>query len=66
MVTKLIEMNNRSYYFWNDVIFIENFDPNLVKIDKKECQIDINMFFIGYIVKKLEYNIDRVNTLYLY
>ena len=66
MVTKLIEMNNRSYYFWNDVIFIENFDPNLVRIDKKECQIDINMFFIGYIVKKPKYSIDSVNPLYLY
>ena len=35
MVVKLIEMKNRSYYFWNDVIFLEDFDPKLVKIDKK-------------------------------
>ena len=48
------------------IIFVENFDPNLVKIDKKECQIHINMFFIGHIVKKYpECSIDSVNPLYL-
>ena len=39
----------------------------LLRIDKKESQVDvgIDMFFIGYIVKKPEYNIDSVNPLYL-
>ena len=64
MVVKLIEIKNRSYHFWNDIIFFENFDPNL---DKKESQADvgIDMFFIRYIVKKPEYKIDSVNPLYL-
>ena len=67
MVVKLVEIKNRSYYFWNDVIFFKDFDPELLKIDKKESQLNvgIDMFFIGYIVKKPEYNIDSINPLYL-
>ena len=58
-------MKNRSYYFWNDVVYLKNFDPELVKVDKKEPRIEIDLFFIGYILKKPEYNIDSVNPLYL-
>ena len=30
---KQIEIKNRTYYFYNDVINIEEFDSNLLKID---------------------------------
>ena len=30
-----INIKNRTYYFFNDMINIENFDSNLLKIDKK-------------------------------
>ena len=33
--TKQINIKNRTYYFYNDVIDIENFDAKLLKIDKK-------------------------------
>ena len=32
---KRINIKNRTYYFHNDVINIEEFDSNLLKIDKK-------------------------------
>ena len=32
---KQINIKNRTYYFYNDMINVENFDPNLLKIDKK-------------------------------
>ena len=32
---KEINVKNRNYYFFNDMINITNFDPNLLKIDKK-------------------------------
>ena len=32
MVTKQIKLKNRSYYFWNDQIWINNFDANNFKI----------------------------------
>ena len=32
---KQIKIKNRTYYFFNDMINIKNFDSNLLKIDKK-------------------------------
>ena len=32
---KLINIKNRTYYFYNDIIDLENFKSNLLKIDKK-------------------------------
>ena len=32
---KDIDIKNRTYYFYNDIINIKNFDPNNVKIDEK-------------------------------
>ena len=49
--TKQINIKNRTYYFYNDIIDIENFDANLLKFDKKSWK-DINIFDIGYVTKK--------------
>ena len=32
---KDINIKNRTYYFFNDIIDTENFDPNNIKIDEK-------------------------------
>ena len=64
---KQIEINNRTYYFYNDIINIEEFDSNLLKIDKKSYK-DIDIYYIGYItIKKIDdcENIYSVNPLYL-
>ena len=34
MTTKL-RYKNRTYYFYNDLINIKNFDPSMLKLDKK-------------------------------
>ena len=50
--TKQINIKNRTYYFYNDIIdMIENFDAKLLKIDKKSHK-DIDIFNIGYVTKK--------------
>ena len=50
---KQIEIRNWTYYFYNDIINIEEFDSNLLKIDKKSYK-DIDIYYIGYItIKKL-------------
>ena len=33
--TKEINIKNGTYYFYNDIIDLENFDTKLLKIDKK-------------------------------
>ena len=63
---KEINIKNRTYYFFDNIINIANFDPNLLKIDKKSYKnIDIN--HIGYItIKDSDYvKIKSVNPLYL-
>ena len=36
MVTiKQMSIKNRTYYFYNDLINIKDFDPSLLKLDKK-------------------------------
>ena len=65
MVVKLLEIKNRTYYFWNDTIKVEDFNPKLLKLDKKESPINITIYCIGYITKKAIYSINSVNHLYL-
>ena len=65
MVIQSLEIKNRSYYFWDDEIYIEDFDPRLLKLDKKESLLNIHIYYIGYVTKKKIYNINSVNALYL-
>ena len=63
MVTaKQMNIKNRVYYFYNDLINIKDFDPKLLKLDNK---MDIGIDYIGYVTKKDEYKINSVNPLYL-
>ena len=62
---KQINIKNRTYYFYNDIIDLENFISNLLKIDKKSYK-DVGIYNIGYItIKKNDENIYSVNPLYL-
>ena len=64
---KQIEIKNRTYYFYNDIINLKNFESNLLKIDKKYYK-GIDIYYIGYItIKKIGdcENIYSVNPLYL-
>ena len=35
MATKQIDIKKKTYYFYNDLINIKHFDPNMLKLDKK-------------------------------
>ena len=63
---KEIYIKNQSYYFFDDMINIDNFDPNLLKIDKKSYK-NIDIYYIGYItMRNSDYvKIKSVNPLYL-
>ena len=49
--TEQINMKNRTYYFYNDLINIKDFDSSLLKLDKKSFK-NISAYYIGYITKK--------------
>ena len=46
-----INIKNRTYYFYNDMINIKHFEPNLLKIDRKSYK-NIGIYSIGYITIK--------------
>ena len=64
VATKQLNIKNRTYYFYNDLINFKDFDLGLLKLDKKSS-MDISIYYIGYVTKKPEYNINSVNPLYL-
>ena len=65
MVIKSLKIKNQSYCYWNDIIFIDDFDIRYLKIAKRESQIGVDIYYIGYVVNKLEYDINSVKPLYL-
>ena len=66
-LVKQIDIKNRTYYFYNDMINIKKFDSDLLKINKKSYK-DIGIYNIGYnTIKKIDdsENIYSINPLYL-
>ena len=64
---KQIEIKNRTYYFYKDMINLKKIESNLLKIDKKHLK-NIDIYYTGYITtKKIDdcESIYGVNPLYL-
>ena len=59
--TKQANIKNRTYYFYNDIIDLENFDAKLLRIDKKSYK-DIGIYNIGYVTKKKIGNCMNINS----
>ena len=57
---KQINIKNRTYYFYNDMINIKNFESNMLKIDKKHYK-GINIYYIRCITIK---RIDDYENIY--
>ena len=65
--TRQINIKNRTYYFYNDQINLNDFDASMLKVDKKSYK-DIDIYYIGYVTFKEIANcnnINSVNPLYL-
>ena len=64
VTTKQMNIKNRTYYFYNDLIESKDVNPKLLKLDKKTCK-DTAIYYIGYVTKNPEYKINSENSLYL-
>ena len=64
--TSKIDIKNRTYYFFNDIVNINNFDPNNIKIDENSYTNTL-IYYIRYVtIKDSKYvKINIVNPLYL-
>ena len=61
---KQIEIKNRTYYFYNDMIKLKNFESNLLKIDKKHYK-GIDIYHVRYITIKKLVIVKVLSTLHL-
>ena len=64
---KEINIKNRTYYFYNDIINLDEFDKSKMKVDRKDFN-DIDIYYLGIDHKKKNSKcnvINSVNLLYL-
>ena len=57
MTTKQLDIKNRTYYFFNDLINVLNFEPINLKLDKKHGKTLI--FIILVILIKIDLKIGK-------
>ena len=65
MNLKSLKIKNESYYFWEDQVYLKNFDKKFVKVVKRKSRIDAKIYYVSYEVKKPQYGKNSVNSLYL-
>ena len=52
---KQIDIKNRTYHFYNDIIDLDEFGGSKIKVDKNED--DIGIYYLGYEYKKKLQNV---------
>ena len=65
MSIESLKIKNQSYYYWNDIVYIDDFDIKYYKINNRESRVGVDIYYIGYVLYKLEYIANSVVTLYL-
>ena len=64
MAIRQLNIKGRRYYFSSDLITIKNFNINNLNLDKKGV-LGNEVYYIGYITKKPQWDVNSVNPLYL-
>ena len=64
MSVKSLKIKNESMFYSNDMIQLNNFDSQLLKINKRENRENNNIYYISYKINKPEHNISSINNLY--
>ena len=44
------KIKNQFYYYWNDTIFVDDFDKKYLKKNKREFRAGIYIYYIGYVL----------------
>ena len=65
MAGKSLKIKNESIFHPNDMIQLNNFDSQLLKINKRENRENNNIYYISYKINKPEHDINSINNLYL-
>ena len=65
MVVESLKIKSKSYYYWDHMVYLDDFNVDLIKIVRQESRIDVDIYYIRYVVNKPQYNINSINPLYL-
>ena len=65
MSVKSLKIKNESMFYPNDMIQLNNFDTQLLKINERENRENNNIYYISYEINKPEHDINSINNLYL-
>ena len=58
-----LKIKTKTNYNWDDIVYINNFDVNLLEIIKRESKIGANIYYIGYVLEP-DYDYNTINPLY--
>ena len=58
-----LKIKTKTNYNWGDIVYINDFDSNLLEIIKRESRIDVNVYYIGYVLNP-NYDYNTINPLY--
>ena len=59
MFVESLKIKSKSNYFWNDMVYLDDFDVKLVKVVRRESRIGVDIYYIGYVLEP------SINLLYL-
>ena len=64
MVVESLKIKNKSNYFWDNMVYLDDFDVKLVKVVRRESRIGIDICYIGYVLEPND-DINSFSPLYL-
>ena len=64
MAAKSLKIKNELMFCPNDMIQLNNFDSELLKINKRENRENNNIYYIYYKINKPEHDINNINNLH--
>ena len=66
MEAKSLKIKNESMFYPNDMIQLNSFDCQLLKINKRENGENNNIYYISHKINKPEHDIDSIKNLYFF
>ena len=64
MVIESLKINSKSNYFWDNMVYLDDFDVKLVKAVRRESRIGVDIYYIGYVLEPDD-DINNISHLYL-
>ena len=58
-----LKIKTKNNYNWDDIVYINDFDVNLLEIIKRESRIGANIYYIGHALNT-DYDYNTTNLLY--